>query len=1585
MPRAVSDVILHCLEKDPENRYQSATGLAYDLDACLEAFRARGDIPEFAPGRRDWSPRLQLSSRLYGRDGAIQEIVDAFQQIRAGGTSMVIIRGSAGCGKTSLLDEVRRMLHEETQHLAYVRFFPTAASVPYAMLFEAFGRATTGLAALPDEEVPVWRMRLLSSLGEDAPLLESLIPHLSTLLGGHEGAPRPSLAPPSPDDLRRAINKLVSAYASKKNPVVLCFDDLQWADEETLGWLCALPEADIPQLLAVCTLTDNSSGVQDGDENHESGDGMESSVQALTRAWQAESGLIDLPIEPLTAADVNHWLSEMLRVGQTAVADLTAVLLEKTGGNPFFLRQLLVTLQQSGALRMDAASGSWRWDSDAVRRAELADNMVDHAIARLHQLPPDLLKLLTLAACVGNRFDADLLATLSGEDPAETLVCLREAEEQGLVTGASWQDRGASVRLGDPHSIHHSGSASLSWGGGHYEFAHPLLQHAAYGLLAEPLRREMHLGIARHLLSLSPEEREERANDLAEHCRAAGALLHTPEEKRLAAEACLSAAGKARTAGAFARAVQLYREGAELLGEGGWDAAHELAFALCFGQMECHYACAEYDEMLAVGDRILAHAPTGAQALAVYGLQMNLFVLRDQYKEIERIGRESLATVGIALPERVTRTAAMRALREVDERMKGLSTEDIVRLPEATDPVVSLATRMLLVASNASPLLGRWWNVLVAAKRVQLTLERGMTPSSPTGLFAPAMRLELESRKYLEQTCRWAEAALPLAERYAHDLRTLRNTTLYYAGYVAPWREPWSTVVSLQERYQELSFSTGAAAFGVLHLPHLLMARWISGHSMADLRNEAEDTLRLAAEYDVSFTAAAAADALRVFVRLQEAPDSPEQGLGFPEREYPMEQAEILLLSMTLQCFAALLLDRPDEGLCYAQRGFALLDAGVDLDPVFFVNLVFLYALTLTALGESGTGPHAPIFRRLRRMLRLWADFYPPNFRYQHLIVEAEVRRLRGDRTRAMDLYDEAIAACKEGGFTHLAALASELAGRFYLATSKPKLARPYLVEARYLFAEWGAAAKVRLMDERYAEWLRTTASGDESIRVGSFPTNVAGPPGTWSDNPTRPSFPGSISVTSEAHRSGAGTHQLDLATILKTSQAISGEIDLGQLLTRLLELAMENAGARKGCWILPREGQWRVLLGTEPDGGSGEALTAQALSQSTAVPQRIVQYVIRSGETLVLHDAAKEGRFRRDPFVARRSLRSVLCYPVRQQGRTVAILYLENDLAAHVFTSQRIEVLNLLSGQAAVSIENAIVYETLEQRVAERTAELQRTFDTLQRTQQQMVESEKMASLGELTAGVAHEINNPINFVAGNVQPLRRDVADVLQVLDAYADTVARQGLQAEFAEAEALREEVEIDYVREEMEQLLQGVEEGARRTAEIVKGLRNFSRLDEDDLKKASVPEGIDSTLMLLRRKYEPGIRIIRSYAEDVPEVECLPGKLNQVYMNLLSNAIQAIPGEGEIHIGVEVPLGTDSVRIRIRDTGKGMEKDVMERIFEPFFTTKEVGVGTGLGLSISYGIIERHKGSIEVDSEPGKGTTFTILLPIHQTDA
>jgi two-component system NtrC family sensor kinase len=309
------------------------------------------------------------------------------------------------------------------------------------------------------------------------------------------------------------------------------------------------------------------------------------------------------------------------------------------------------------------------------------------------------------------------------------------------------------------------------------------------------------------------------------------------------------------------------------------------------------------------------------------------------------------------------------------------------------------------------------------------------------------------------------------------------------------------------------------------------------------------------------------------------------------------------------------------------------------------------------------------------------------------------------------------------------------------------------------------------------------------------------------------------------------------------------------------------------------------------------------------------------------------------------------------------------------------------IENQKLVREQNVV----LERKVQERTEELQNINDTLnvtltnlKDTQSQLVDAEKMAALGQLTAGIAHEINNPINFVTSNIKPLELDINDLKEIITQYEKIDFDGDVKAQIEDIENFKKQIDLGFVNNEISSLLSGISEGAKRTAEIIRSLRNFSRVDETDMKPIDLNEGLQSTLVLVRNNLPDNLTVIKEFG-NLPKVECLPGKINQVFMNLVSNAIQAIKTkevqQDEEFLTIRTWYTDQQVKISIKDTGIGMTEEVKHRIFEPFFTTKDIGEGTGLGLSIVFSIIEKHKGHIDVLSKVGEGTEFIITLSIN----
>ncbi len=726
-----------------------------------------------------------------------------------------------------------------------------------------------------------------------------------------------------------------------------------------------------------------------------------------------------------------------------------------------------------------------------------------------------------------------------------------------------------------------------------------------------------------------------------------------------------------------------------------------------------------------------------------------------------------------------------------------------------------------------------------------------------------------------------------------------------------------------------------------------------------------------------------------------------------------------------------------------------------------------------------------------------WTHHAPMNYQHKFYLVEAEKYRVMGQVPEAMNYYDLAIQGALENDYIQEAALGNELAAKFYLSLDKKKIAKVYMTEAHYYYTQWGATAKVKDLEKRYAHLINSTSETKSNSVISSLSTTQA---------------TSSTSTSSEF---------LDFVTVIKASEAIQTENSLDKLPQTILSIILENAGAQKGCLILDKSGKLYIEAIDSNQESLEIILESTPVETSENIPISLINYVARTRKTLIIKNASAEQSYQNDLYIQRQQPKSILCSPIFYQGEFIGLFYLENNLVTGAFTTARSELLKVLSSQAAIAITNARLYAQQQSQVhslqqaqiqlkqqeeqyrtifesandglsiidletykfvalnpiscqmygyifeefvnlqpqdfvhpdslplfgkfieamkanqeysceaivihkngtffdidvkatscmyngkahglvitrdisqrkkaekilQQKTSDLEQALYKLQQTQTQLVHTEKISSLGQLVAGVAHEVNNPVSFINGNLTHVKQYVEDLINLLNLY-----QKHLPETPAEIEEEIENIDLEYLLEDLPKMIFSMKLGTTRIKEIMQSLRNFSRNDGDDKRAANIHEGIDATLMILSHRLKasperPAIQIIKEYG-DLPMVECFPGQLNQVFMNLTANAIDAFEefNQGKSYqeinniITIRTTLENDWVTISIADNGMGMSEEVRQKLFKAFFTTKPEGKGTGLGLSISYQIVtEKHGGSLECISSPGNGATFVIKIP------
>ena len=1284
IPETLSEIIMKLMSKMAEDRYQSSYGIKSDLQKCLDNLKKSGKIFRFELGKDDIFERFKIPQKLYGREDERKILLDAFKEISKGEIKIILVSGYAGIGKSVLVNEIQKPITLKCGYYISGKFDQYKRNIPYFSKIQAFKELIKQILSETDGQIAVWRKKILEAVGPNGRVITEVIPEVELIIGKQPHIPK--LQPTEAQNrFKLVFQNFVKSISDKNHPLVIFLDDLQWVDYSSLNMIESfLTGLDIGYLLIIGAYRDNEV-----DESHPL------SV-ALARMVKKKIDIKRIGLKPLNLNCVNRLLSDTLKCERQKSEKLAELCHSKTNGNPFFLKQFLYSLQEKKLIEFNYKNGIWEWNLEKIKKAQITDNVVDLMTQKIQELPEMTNNVLKLAACIGNMFDLKTLSLINEKSIKKTSEELFIALKAGLVLPMD-----ESYRL-----VEHLNNLNIN-----YKFLHDRIQQAAYLLINETDRKKTHLKIGRLILeNTAKNELEDRIFDIITQLNEAKEFIDNQSEIDRLAELNLVAGTKAKSSGAKESAYTYLKFGLDLLGKNGWERQYQLCLDLHSETAEAAYLNGDYDEVERLFDEVISHSKDVLDKAKVYDIKIQAYMAQNMHQNAITTGLEITALLGIKLPKNPGKLHILIELMILKIALAGKKTKDLVNLPEMTDPYIKALQNIACSIAPAAYFANTDLLAVMILKAIRIFLKYGISPFFAfalsgygfilCGFFDDVKRgyeagqLSIKILERIEAKDLWAKTILSY-HVFSHRKDHMR----------ASWKP-------LSDAYQ-IGLEVGDLEYACLCKINYLTFVFESGKNLGELEKEMQEAIRVIAKYNQETPLYATKIFRQTILNLRGNNENPYllTSKSFDERTMMSSQIEANNLTILNHIYMSKLklsflfyqYSNAIENIEGVKKSISGVIGGINILYFHFYSALTYLAIFPKLSKKEKMFAMKKIAKTLK-ITKKWAKDAPMNYLHKYNLVEAEKARILNKDNLAMQYYDKAIELAKENLYIHDEALANELAGKFYLSRKREKIAKVYLNEARYCYVRWGATAKVKHLEETYSDLIE---SEEKKITTKKETTTTT------------------ISSTYSA----IGGH-LDLLSFIKASQAISGEIVLENLLSKMMKIVTENAGAQNGYFLLKRNDNWCIEAESSIEHQEIKILQSvpiQSVDESSLSPKIdniIVHFVARALEPVVLNDAFNEGNFRNDSYIVKVKPKSVLCLPLINQGRLIGILYFENNLITGAFTPSRIEVLKLLASQIAISIENARIYyqldelnRNLEQKVEARTKELNEAYKELNKT----------------------------------------------------------------------------------------------------------------------------------------------------------------------------------------------------------------------------------------------------------------------------
>ncbi|MBB3659455.1 putative ATPase/signal transduction histidine kinase [Rhizobium sp. BK650] len=1583
LPEQLDAILLKLLEKDPDLRYQSAKAVESDLRRCVTEWAVGGKIERFPVARGDLFRHSGYDAMLYGRDVARQLLLNSAERVAAGADSeVVIVTGAAGIGKSSLVAGTQQTLVGRGFLFAEGKFDQNRWETPYSTIIQAFRGLVRQLLAKDEAEVQEWRANFVKALGENAGLMVDLVPELSHIVGNQPPIAAAELATAAVR-FRYLFKAFLSVFATAAHPLVVFVDDLQWLDPATLDLIQGLAtEHQLKHTLLVVAYRDDEV------------DSTHSLATLLANIRQNSHRVTDIRLDTLSNTDLERLLANVFSCPPERVETLAAIVNEKTDGNPFFTLQFLRQLASDKLVTFQADTSEWEWNDAEVASRSVTRNVAQLLGLQLGRLPSRTKGALGILSLLGSATDLKTAALVLGTKIDELEPTLRPAIEAGMV------------RM----------SSNL------VTFVHDQIQMAACISLDDTVRAKEHLRIGRLLLATLSEV-DDTVYMIAGHFDKALELV-SGDERMAVARVFMAAGERARLASAYTSAQSYFDKGLSVLSREE-EENHPLSFGLRLGLAECDIVNGNFSS----AEERLAELIEGTTAFAeraeVICLTVLLLFTTGRNIEAVETGVEFLGKAGIEWPLQPGYADVVGEFEELHRLLIERPIDDLFFAPTMADPHIKSSMDVMTEVFPAAYAVDRRLMEFLLLRMTVLSLRHGLCDSSSVAFSALNMALGAQFSDYAT-AYQFGELSRKLVDRGRAGRYKARVYALF-AGFAVPWIKPLAHSNLLTEEAFRISTSTGDLAFAAYsarnHITHQLM----SGKPLPEVQKVAENALSFARMVELGLPHENFFSQVRFIRKLRGLLTEGHGDVDGWANQYsnPLPRNAMMISYHWVFRLAEY----------YLTEDFsAAREAALRVEPIKWAmrssieeaEFEFYAGLNASALAVRDVMPagrrkqHLEDLHRHHARLEAWASGCEITFACREALLAAEIAQLEGKSADAQSLYEKAIRGARANGFLQVEAIASELAGRFYVTRGLDIAAEAYLRRAREAFARWGAVAKVRLLDFRFID---LTSRGSLSQTQASLALPVA---------------------------------SLDIDAVGKASRVLSSEVILASLIEKLMKLVVQNSGAERGVLMLLSGDELYIEATAVTAEGDIEVQQNRRRHAGSELPSSVLHYVTRTKSAVALHDTAVAMFDPGDEYFQVNQPRSILCVPVFNATTLIGLLYVENNVVSDVFSENRTSVLDFLASQAGIWLGNARLYSELQRSEAwlREAQRLSRTgsfywSDELDRLEcseeiyrichlphhspltirhigdlihpadqpefQQLVESARQdgtdidrqfklqlhdgsirdvrlvtrtaydAKGGRLRLGSLQDVSE-MQRTQDVLARISAELAHVsrtatLGVLAASIAHEVSQPLLGVVANAEACQmmlasEPPNLDGARRTAARSLRD----GNRAADTIRRLRGLFGSTTPIVEAFDLNDVVREVLTLAGNELQANEVILRSsFAEWLPSASGDRAQVQQVVLNILLNAVDAVrflPG-GQRSVGISTrSYGRDHVRIDISDNGCGIDDEDSERLFEAFYTTKPNGMG--VGLSVSKAIIESVGGQIWAAANSEGGATFSFTL-------